>query len=397
MTSRTPTSRAPDAPDWRLAPWAERMLIALAACALLIPGLGTVAGLDAEVPRDTPAAVAPVTSLADAARRFERRFAFRPRLVRWQAALRYRLLGVSPLPTVLAGRDGWWYYADDGALEDAGNTPPFSAAELDHWRTTLQRTADWLAARGIAYVFVVAPGKPAIYPEYLPAALHRRAGPSRADQLVAMLRARTTVPVVDLAPALLAARTHARIYHRTDSHWNDLGAAIAYREILTAVRAQAPDVPAAAPAEAFRVDSREVPGLDLAEMTGLTDLIVERDLTLVPRAPRRARVIEPANPLPQFADGRLVTAIDDATLPRAVIYRDSFGSALVPFLAEHFSRAVFLWEYDVMPATVRAERPRVVIQEWAGRRLHTQAPYDAVAADGAASAPAISNSPAGRR
>jgi len=263
---------------------------------------------------------------------------------------------------------------------------------------TLQRTADWLAARGIAYVFVVAPDKPAIYPEFLPVSLRRAAGPSRTDQLVAMLRARSTVTVVDLRQGLLEAKARGRVYHRTDSHWNDPGAAVAYRQIVEAVRAQAPAVPPAEPDAAFTVVARDIPGMDLAEMTGLTGLVTETSLTLVPVVPRVARIVEPVHPDSQFADGRIVTAIDRSALPRAVVYRDSFGSALVPFLAEHFSRTVFLWEYDVTPATVRAERPQVVIQEWAGRRLYTRLPYDAVTSDrGAPDETAFSSSPAARR
>ncbi len=110
-------------------------------------------------------------------------------------------------------------------------------------------------------------------------------------------------------------------------------------------------------------------------MAGLTRLITETNLTLVPRrAARRPRSSNRRIPTPGFATARLVTVVDDPALPRALVYRDSFGSALVPFLAEHFSRAVFLWEYDVMPSTVRQERPQVVIQEWAGRRLYTRLP-----------------------
>ena len=63
-----------------------------------------------------------------------------------------------------------------------------------------------------------------------------------------------------------------------------------------------------------------------------------------------------------------------------MIFRDSFGSALVPLLAEHFSRALHLWQYNFDPRVVTKERPTVVIQEWVGRRLATLLPYDAVAA-----------------
>ncbi|MBP7777618.1 MAG: hypothetical protein KA371_10850 [Acidobacteria bacterium] len=400
MTRLSPPSAAPRAPEWRLSPWAERLLVVCVALALVAPGAGTLLGLDSEVARDAPAAAAPVAGLADFSRHFATRFAFRPRLVRWQAALRYTLFGVSPLTTVLRGRDGWWFYADDGAIEDATRATPFTAVELDEWGTTLQRTADWLAAQGIAYVFVLAPDKHTIYPEFLPLSMRLDADRvSRADQLVGMLRARTTVPVVDLRQTLVEAKAEGRTYHRTDTHWNDPGAAAAYRQIIAAVRAQVPAVPVAEPDAAFRLVPRDVPGMDLAEMAGLTRLTTETDLALVPRRPRVARVVEPAHTDPGFATARLVTVVDDPALPRALVYRDSFGSALVPFLAEHFSRAVFLWEYDVMPSTVRQERPQVVIQEWAGRRLFTRLPWDAVGEDREAAdeAAAISSSRAARR
>lgn len=387
---------------WRLAPWAERALVVVLALALVAPGVGTLARLDDELLRDAPATADAMAAgdgaavLADLARRFNGRFAFRARLVRWQAAVRYAVLGVSPLPTVVRGEAGWWFYGDDGAREDAINAAPFTPDELEVWRTTLQHTADWLAAQGIAYVFVVAPDKHVIYPEYLPRSLHRAPGPSRADQLVAMLGAQSTVPVLDLRQPLLDAKADARVYHLTDTHWNDLGAVVAYRRIVERLRLVAPAVPPAWPDGAFRLERRHVPGLDLAEMMGLAGLIQETDLALVPVRPRRARVVEPDVPHPQYIGPRLVTTSGDPALPRALVYRDSFGSALVPFLAEHFQRAVFLWEYDVTPATVRAERPDVVIHEWVGRRLHNRLPYDAVAADPAA-ALAINSSPAARR
>jgi len=126
----------------------------------------------------------------------------------------------------------------------------------------------------------------------------------------------------------------------------------------------------------FDAPSVYVPGMDLAGMLGVTGALSEEDLALVPRSPRRARVLEPVRPDAHFMEARIVTEQPDSTRPRAVVFRDSFGSALVPFLSEHFSRAVYLWQYNVDPEIVLAERARVVIQEWVGRRLSTELPYD---------------------
>lgn len=382
--------------DWRPQPWAERLIVVMVATALAGPGLATVLGLGRDAQRDEAPAPQAGGALASAAARFDGQFAYRAWFVGAQAWLRERLFHVSPLSTVWRGRDGWWYLASDGAVEDTLNQSPLSAAELDEWCATLQHTYDWLAARGIAYVFVLAPDKPAIYPEHLPAGLHPRPAPTRTDQLVTALRARTTVPVVDLRPDLLAAKAGPPLFHRTDTHWNDLGAALAYRRLIEPLVRQVPGLPSAAGADAFTLTPTPQPGGDLASMLGLMAALPETELRLVPRQPRRARTIEPPTGEKGFGVPRMVTVSDAPGLPRAVVYRDSFGSALIPFLAEHFQRMVVLWEYDVVPQTIREERPQVVIHEWVGRRLHTRLPFDGVAADAAAAAEVTRNGPARR-
>jgi hypothetical protein len=307
-----------------------------------------------------------------ASRYFEDHFGLRARLVRWQAALRLRLLHVSASPDVMVGRAGWLFYAGDGSSEDIASATPFTHEELETWRTTLQHTCDWLHARGIAYVFVLAPDKHAIYPEEMPPSVHQVGSETRTDALVRYLREHSTVPVLDLRRRLLDAKARERVYHRTDTHWNDRGAYIGYAAIVDTLGVVGPPVPRAS----FDAPSVVVPGLDLAGMIGVTDALSEEDLPLRPREPRRARIVEPAHPDARLMDARAVTEQSDRSRPRAVIFRDSFGSALIPFLSEHFSRAVYLWQYNFDPEVVRAEHPDVVIQEWVGRRLGTMPPYD---------------------
>lgn len=376
---------AASAPVRHLAPWAGRLLVALFVAAITLPGLATGLGLGQATQGNEAETTG--TSLMARAAWFDTHFAFRDRFVQGQSWLRYQLLGVSSLATVWKGRDGWWFLAADGDVEATLNEPRFTPDELTAFRVTLQHTADFLAARGIAHVFVIAPGKPTIYPEGLPAGLHPRPAPTRTDQLVSELRARSTVTVVDLRDGLLAARGGAEpLFHRTDTHWNDLGAAVGYRQILDALSGRVPRLAPPVGPDGYVLTPVAAGGGDLAWMLGLNFSMAERELHLTPTTPRRARVIEPAGDVKRFAVPRVVTVVDDPGLPRAVVYRDSFGSALVPFLAEHFSRMVTVWEYDVVPATIREEQPQVVIQQWVGRRLYNRAPYDAVAADPAAMA-----------
>ena len=369
----------------RLHPLCTLALVAVFAAVLVAPGVVMLAGIDREVPAGENRELAPRPQRprtwaalrafpAAAAHYFEDHFGLRARLVRWQARLRLRLLGSSASPDVIVGKDGWLFYAGDGAAEDMASAVPFTRAELETWRTTLEHTRDWMEAHGVAYVFVLAPDKHAVYPEELPPSIHRVGAETRSDALVNYLREHSSVPVLDLRGPLMAAKAKERIYHRTDTHWNDRGAFVASEAIwhVLTPRLGAP----ASGRDAFTEQAVTVPGLDLAGMLGVAGAVTESDLRLVPRVPVRARIVEPARPDARLMDARLVTEHADRTLPRAVVFRDSFGSALVPFLSERFSRAVYLWQYNVDPDVVLAERPQVVIQEWVGRRLSTLPPYD---------------------
>lgn len=304
---------------------------------------------------------------------FEDHFGFRARLVRWYGESRYWGLGVSPSTTVVKGRDGWLFYNDDGGMADYANEQPLSPGELAAWRDTVARTRDWLKARGIAYVFMIAPDKHVIYPEAVPAAIRRVHRTSRSDQVMATLH-EAGVAVVDPRAPLLDAKRRERVYFVTDTHWNDRGAFVAYRRIVDAIRAQVPAVPPAWGREEFTPTERVRDGMDLAGMIGLTRVLREVDLGLAPRRPRRARVVEPAGASATAGEGRLVTEIAGSALPRALVFRDSFMSRVAPYLSEHFSRAVYLWQNDFDPEPVRREKPDVVVQEIVGRHLYTFLP-----------------------
>jgi hypothetical protein len=260
-------------------------------------------------------------------------------------------------------------------MEDYAEGRPFTAAELEIWRRTLQNTSDWLEAHGIAYLFVISPDKHLVYPEFMPATI-RRAAVSRIDQLVTHLRTHASVRVLDLRPALLEAKARERIYHRTDTHWNDRGAFVGYQEIVAALAAAVPEL--RQPSRiAFEPRAARSAGLDLAGMMGLTHALEEEDLVLVPRRPTTVRIVEPLHPNRRLMHARIITE-SAGPGPRAVVFMDSFGAGLVPFLSEQFSRAVYLWQNHMDPGIVLKERPRIVIQEWVGRRLSTLLPYDPV-------------------
>jgi hypothetical protein len=360
-------------------PRVDVVLIALFLAIIATPGLGLLLGIDrsqvseAEMRRLTefPEWSWQREALATWPDRFERyfkdRFAFRNALIRLQAGVLWHGLHTSSTDTVIAGKGDWLFYADDGGIQDYVQSEPFSEVDLQRWQLTLERIRDWLASRGTRFLFVLAPDKQMIYPELMPASLHRLHNSYRADQLLAYMRAHSTVEILDLRPAILEAKPHELLYHRYDTHWNDRGALIGYQQIAMRLERWFPVIQPLQRSDF--VTSPAAPSGDKTTMLGLVDQGKVTTPGLVPRLGWSSRVVYPANPDPYGEDGTVVTEVKPGSGLRAVMFRDSFSSRLIPFLSEHFSRILYQWQNDFDPDLVRREHPDVVIQEMVGRHF----------------------------
>ena len=103
-------------------------------------------------------------------------------------------------------------------------------------------------------------------------------------------------------------------------------------------------------------------GGDLAKMIGFPDGLIERQVMLEARSPRRAKLT-----VNDTWGVGLTTEIQDDRLPKACIFRDSFCTHLIPFLSEHFKTAHYVWRYDFDKVMLEREKPDIVILEVAER------------------------------
>ena len=170
---------------------------------------------------------------------------------------------------MVIGRDGWLYFLG----EDGKSLDRDYRGVLPIRRTSLaiaaefKRRHDFLAALGIAYVVMVVPDKATIYPEHLPRWVTRVAPQTRLDRFYAALAAYPDVTVLDLRPALTAAKARERNYFKTDSHWNLLGATIGYEALAACSRRRCRGFPPCRPSPPY-IAGVDVYSGDLAKMMG---------------------------------------------------------------------------------------------------------------------------------
>ena len=278
---------------------------------------------------------------------------------------------------VLSGTDGWMFYTAAQMVEHYRGALPLSAANLNDWQKLLEQRRDWLAQRGIKYIFVIAPDKQTIYPEYLPAWLRPLSGQTKMDQLIAHLQAHSTVPMFDLRPILLAAKKSAPLYQKTDTHWNEVGGFVAGAAVLRALaEKQLPELPQLA-AEDFEITNRRAPGGDMARSLGVS-MTESNAFFFTPKATLPA--VEIFVPTGEHLKD-LATAKNPQGHGRAMIYHDSFGRYWVPFFGYPFGEADFYWKYQLDAALIERQKPTVVISEMLEHFFNTADPKELSALD----------------
>ncbi len=264
---------------------------------------------------------------------------------------------------ILVGPDGWLNFKEVANIDDYQNIYDTDRnAQIIHQKLIELNTR--LAARGITVVFVFAPNKATIYPESLPGEIQKIRSQSRLDQVLSYFAPDELPLVVDTRQALT--NQPEAVYYKTDSHWNVLGSYLAYQAVMQKLVANWPQL-APYPLDYFSLSTTVTGDLDLARLLGTTYF-----------AEAETRVGWPSELTTRDAtismnDGDSIYLrwnwMPDQSLPRVVMYHDSFGYGLMPFFAPHFSQALYIWSSPLDLSWIEQANPDIVILEIAERNL----------------------------
>ena len=254
---------------------------------------------------------------------FADRFAFRKELITAWAGLNAGLFGTSVEDKVVLGSEGWLYYAE--TLDDYRGVS-MSGEELEYAARNLVLMQEYAESRGAKFIFTCAPNKNSLYPENMPSGIPAGHGGSNAA-LLGPLLVEHGVAYVDMFE-LFGGREET-LYYRTDSHWTNRGAALAADALLDA----------AGKDSAFFEGGFAEGGAhigDLYEMLYPAGTAAEMEESYAPGFSYTLG----GNP-----DGGNAQRIS-ASVPGAegslLCWRDSFGIALYPYLADSFASSLFL-------------------------------------------------------
>lgn len=253
--------------------------------------------------------------LQDAAAWYNDHFYLRQELVSTQRLLTGKVFGTSGEDSVILGKDGWLFYGS--TLEDFTGTTGLTQRDIYAMARNL-----YLMSQEKPLIFLVAPNKNSLYPQYIPD-YGVQAEMTTGELLQEQLR-QLGVNFVDIYAAF---QKEPVLYYATDSHWNQKGAALA-ADLINQAAGRTTDY-YAGPFEAGEPYTGDLYEMLYPAFSGTeTDWVYggQLDFSYVGNAQRPDSIT-------------LQTQSDETG--SLLVYRDSFGNLLYPYLADSFGSVRF--------------------------------------------------------
>lgn len=292
-------------------------------------------------------------------------FVLRSFLIKTKGWIDYNLFNSSVDAKVLIGKNGWFFYRDE--LRDYSKNDCSDRERMRTLARELQTLEKVFAKSGKIFLFIVAPNKSTIYPEYVGFNVSNSGcNKSRYDLLMESFILYPVKGFIRLDQKLILSKKNEPVFFKMDSHWNANGAMIVSRSVLEYLRPESwdkyfPDVEIA----------KQYMGGDLANMTALN---YRNEEDVIKGVSYRAVVnVENKEPLKNGWPRFRITTKSSSTplLPRAIFYRDSFMTHPLELLKGSFSQIDVYWDYDlsISEAMEDLRTSKIVIMEVVERNL----------------------------
>lgn len=272
---------------------------------------------------------------------FQDHMGFREKLIQFDANNPLKMKSPMKVEKAIIGKNGWYFYtkpSDGNNLKDFYKENLFDESQMEEFSERICKTAEWCKDQNIECIFLIGPNKHSVYEEYYP--YKRPDGMTRADQLIQIFK-NNGVTYVFPRDYIISKKTEFDypLYYETDTHWNQAGAYLAFTLLKEKVEDFFPDRLFPEIQYEVSISESETEG-DILPMLNL----VRAKSTQVNLSPIGHSNNDFYSYVTNAGRNGVHTKGTDKKLPRALIYRDSFFSALEPFVSPLFSEAEYHWK-----------------------------------------------------
>lgn len=297
---------------------------------------------------------------------------FRNNLVTLNNAIDFFVFKKSTNASVAIGEDNWLFYCstNDGdpiACYQGNNL--LSREELREITVNCLKQRDYLASLGKEFVIFVAPNKERMYSEYMPRKYGIPAENYRALQIVNYLKKHTDLRIVYPYEELIYAKNNINenIYYKTDTHWSPIGAYIGSQVLLQELGIEIPKLDSGQ----ITISTRGNITGDLASFLGLVKQLerIDSEYTIEGYNAHNYECLGG-----EFSGAILCTAVN-ADPRKLYVVRDSFSSAMIPYLGSQFNESCFRHRDSYTYNDFLLQNPDVVVYETVERYIGALASF----------------------
>ncbi len=287
----------------------------------------------------------PTKSIVEFKNFYTENFGLKTTLVNNYIDFKFKVLKETPMPNkVVKGLNGWYFLGNsyNNTLNNAFGRNYFNTDDMQEISRRISEIQTYLNSQDIAFYVVVPPNKNSIYKEYLPYQFKQHK--SKLNVLKTYLKEQINFEIIDLTEPLLAQKQDHQLYHKTDSHWNDYGAFIGYRETLKIIN-----------------NNFNIPTVSLEDYNTHIEAIEQGDIIKMINLNLDESTL--------IFSKKTVETNSVEQRPKLVMHHDSFSYIWMPYFNESFNDIIYLQDYVIHKEQIKKEKPDLIIFEIVERNI----------------------------
>ncbi|HBL84199.1 MAG: hypothetical protein A2Y17_07910 [Clostridiales bacterium GWF2_38_85] len=276
---------------------------------------------------------------------------------------------------IIGGSDSSFFLYDHNGYLDFMRTNTYSQSQLDQAKSNINKKVAAIKQYNpdAELIYMVVPAAATIYPERMPSYFEPLDKKSRIEQIYGVIEDSDAV-LIDLISLFNEHKNDdLKMYWKTDTHWTDYGAFLAYTELFDYIKQRFPE---AAPREFDEFDFVEdyYYSGDMSVYLGYSEsTIKEYNARRVPKFSMSTQLQEISEKryvsakkltyTPSFAQNQHIINTGNNDLPNCIVMRDSYGTQIMDIIPERMNQTVMrgMWDYGIRTQELNTYKPDYVI------------------------------------
>lgn len=294
------------------------------------------------------------------------RFRGRKKLISFYTRLNSFLMGHKENDKAIEGKEKWLFYKSENSVRNFQNVDLFTEKQLFLIKNNLEQYQMFLKKNGVAKLYIlILPDKNRVYGEYYPDNIKKIGNQGRGEQLFDFLSHKSNLEVIYPLQELLNAKKENIVYYKNDTHWNQLGAFVGYSALFERINKKNPKIKVSTLNDYEKIKQHNQCG-DLSDMLDIPPNYYN-DVTYITLKPK----YELSFIYEKNMGRKGIITKSNREMPKTLVFRDSFFSALVPFVSQSLGDTEYIWSYDFSKNLKKIidDKPQIVIIEMVERSI----------------------------